>query len=209
MIGQGGFQLQLCGGEFHGEHRIKRLRVGCLFELLEHALGLLHIEHGDGRVAVGTSRVGFQVDGRATVGAIHKLNVLPQLVDLVTRQRMDEILFFQELEKTDEVAVIGRASPIRERHVSLQVVRQVQRRGAPRTVKRVRKRRLSGCRVFADEFHELQCGAGRELQALEMIEPERLATGAHIDGDLSTHAAVQRHRSHFGSAAGALHRQTL
>src|SRR6267378_229193 len=98
---------------------------------------------------------------------------------------MDEILFFQELEKADEVTVIARTPPIRERHVSLQVVRQPQHRSTPRTAKRFRKRRLSGCRVFADEFHELQRGAGRELQALEMIEPERLATGAYIDGDLS------------------------
>ena len=82
MIGQGGFQLQLCGGEFHGEHRIKRLGVGSLFELVQHALRLLHIEHRDGRVAEGTGRVGFQVDGRPTIGAIHKLNVLPQLLDL-------------------------------------------------------------------------------------------------------------------------------
>src|SRR5258706_14206227 len=87
---------------------------------------------------------------------------------------MDEILFLQELEKADEVTVVGRASPIRERHVSLHVVRQPQRRGAPRTVERVRQGRLPRCRVFTDKFHELQCGAGRELQALEMIEPERL-----------------------------------
>jgi hypothetical protein len=39
--------------------------------------------------------------------------------------------------------------------------------------------------VFTDEFHELQRGAGRELQTFEMIEPERLASGAYIDGDLS------------------------
>ncbi len=98
---------------------------------------------------------------------------------------MDEILLFQELEKGDEVTVIAGASPVSERHVSLQVVRQVQRRGAPRAVKRFRKRRLSGCRVFADEFHELQRGAGRELEALEVIEPESLASRAYIDGDLS------------------------
>jgi len=113
-----------------------------LFELLEHLLRLLHIEHGDGRVAVRTDRVGFQVDRRPTVGAIHKLNVLPQLLDLLSRQRMDEILFFQELEEADEVTVIVRASPISERHVSLHVVRQVQRRCAARTLERVRQRWL-------------------------------------------------------------------
>jgi len=85
MIGQGGFQLQLCGSEFHRERRIDRLRLGCLPELVQHPLRLLHIEHGDGRVAVGTSRVGLQVDGRPAVGAIHKLNVLAQLLDLLRR----------------------------------------------------------------------------------------------------------------------------
>ena len=98
---------------------------------------------------------------------------------------MDEILFFQELEKTDEVAVFVSASPIRERHVSLHVVSEVQRRAAPRTLERVRQRWLTLRRVFTDTLHELQRGAGRELQALEMIEPERLASGAHVDGDLS------------------------
>jgi len=209
MIGQGGFQLQLCGSEFHGERRIDRLGLGSLLELIQHPLRLLHIEHGDGRVAVGASRVGLQVDGRPAVGAIHKLNVLPQLLDLVSRQRMDEILFFQELEKTDEVTVFVRASPIRERHVSLHVVREVQRRGAPRTPERVRQRRLTLRRVFTDKLHELQRGAGGELQAFEVIEPERLASGAHVDGDLRSQAGFQSHGSHVGSAAGALHRRTL
>src|SRR5882762_8912130 len=57
MIGEGGFQFQLCGGEFHRERRIKRPRLGSLFELVEHPLRLLHIEHGYGRVAEGTDRV--------------------------------------------------------------------------------------------------------------------------------------------------------
>src|SRR5882762_5219187 len=124
MIGQGGFQFQLCGSEFHRERRIKRPRLGSLFELLQHPLRLLHIEHGDGRVAEGTNRDGFQVEGRPTMGASHKLNILPQLLDLLSRQWMDEILFLQELEKADEVTVIVPASPISERHVSLHVVRQ-------------------------------------------------------------------------------------
>ena len=98
---------------------------------------------------------------------------------------MDEILFFQELEKADEVTVFVSASPIREWHVSLHVVREVQRRGAPRTPERVRQGWLTLRRVFTDKLHELQRGTGRELQALEMIEPERLASGAHVDGDLS------------------------
>jgi len=98
---------------------------------------------------------------------------------------MDEILFLQELEKTDEVTVFVRASPIRERHVSLHVVREVQRRGAPRTAERVGQRRLPLRRVFTDKLHELQRGTGRELQALEVIEPECLASGADVDDDLS------------------------
>src|SRR5260370_37603153 len=97
---------------------------------------------------------------------------------------MDEILLFQELEKADEVTVFVPASPIGERHVALHVVRQVQRRGAARTWERARQRWLGRRGVFTDKLHELQCGAGRELQAVEMIEPEGLASGAHIDGDL-------------------------
>ena len=98
---------------------------------------------------------------------------------------MDEILFLQELEKTDEVTVFVRASPIRERHVSLHVVSEMQRRGAPRTLERVRQQWLTLRRMLADKLHELQCGAGGELQALEVIEPEPLASGADVDGYLS------------------------
>jgi len=63
MIGQGGFQLQLCGSEFQRSAGSSGLRRTSLFELVEHPLRLLHIEHGDGRVAVGTGRVGFQSCG--------------------------------------------------------------------------------------------------------------------------------------------------
>src|SRR5439155_664414 len=97
---------------------------------------------------------------------------------------MDEILFFQELEKANEVTVIGRASPIREGHISLHVMRQPQRSCAPRAAKRVRQGRLPRRRVFTDKLHELQSGARGELKALEVIKPERLAAGAHINGDL-------------------------
>src|SRR5437879_13563602 len=98
---------------------------------------------------------------------------------------MDEILFFQELEKTDEVAVFVSASPIRERHVSLHVVSEVQRRAEPRTLERVRQRWRTLRRGFTDTLHELQRGAGRELQDLERIAPERLESGAHSGGDLA------------------------
>ena len=83
------------------------------------------------------------------------------------------------------MTVFVSASPVRERHVSLHIVREVQRRGAPRTAERVRQRWLTLRRMLADILHELQRGTGGELQALEMIEPERLASGAHVDGDLS------------------------
>ena len=122
---------------------------------------------------------------------------------------MDEILFFQKLEKADEVAVIGCATPISERHVSLQVVSQPQHRRAARTVELLREGRLCRRGVLPDKFHELECRAGRELQAFEMVEPERLASDAYIDGDLPAQAGVHGHGRHFSCAAGTIHRQTL
>src|SRR5260370_40864312 len=45
IIGQGGFQCHLRGSDFQRECWIERLRLGGLFELLEHAPPLLPIEH--------------------------------------------------------------------------------------------------------------------------------------------------------------------
>ena len=142
MIGQGSFQLQFCRSEFQGECWVNRFRLGCFLQLVEQVLRLLHIEHGDGRVTIGARIVGCEVDGRAAMRAIHRLNILSQLLDLFVRQWLDKFLFLEELEKGDEVAVVAAAPPIGEGHVSLHVVRKVEDRGAARTAERVRERRL-------------------------------------------------------------------
>ena len=180
-----------------------------MLELIEHALGLTHIEHGDGRVAIGTSGIGCQVNGRAAAGAIHGLNVLAQLLDLPGGKPVDEILFFQELEKGDEVAVIAGAAPVGEGRIALHIVGKVQDRRAVRTAKRVRKRGLGGGGMFADKLHELERGARGELKTFEMIKPERLAIGAHVEIDLPAQAGFEGHGGHFGGTTRAVHLQIL
>ena len=53
-----GFGLLFCRSEFQGKGGIGRFGHGSLPELGEHLLLVLHVEHGDGRVAEGASGVG-------------------------------------------------------------------------------------------------------------------------------------------------------
>src|SRR5690349_9759032 len=122
---------------------------------------------------------------------------------------MDEFLFFQELEKADEVTIIRHAPPVNERHVSLQVMRKPQCGGAARTVEHSGESWLRGRRMFTDELHQFQRGAWREFEAFIPIEPESLAGGAHVDVDWPSQAGFESHGSHFGGAAGAFHLPTL
>ena len=70
------------------------------------------------------SRSGHQIDWRSTVRAINGLNILSQLFDLVRRQRTNEVLFPQEIEKADELSVPVITAPIIESGVSLYVMGQ-------------------------------------------------------------------------------------
>jgi len=91
----------------------------------------------------------------------------------------------------------------------LEVIDQVQPVAAAGAGHILRQRDGAHRRMPADELHQVEHGAGRELQVLVDVEPERLAGRTYIDGDLPAHAALQRHGGHFGFAAGALHRHTL
>ncbi len=48
-------------------------------------------------------------------------------------------------------------------------------------------------------------GAGRQLQVLARVEPDRLARLAEIDLDLAAHVAVERLRLHGFGAARTVH----
>src|SRR5580700_450801 len=114
-------------------------------------------------MAVGASRVGLQVDRCAAIAAVDGLYFLFQLLDLLRGERVDKILLFQEVEKTDEVTVATCTCPIVEAHVADHIVRKRQRARATGTFENVGKLRLDRRRVFANKLHELERRAGREL----------------------------------------------
>ena len=69
-----------------------------------------------------TVRIGSDVDWRPAVGAIENLNALSQLFDFLRRQRTYEVLFSQEIEKSNESSMAIVATPIGESRVSLHVM---------------------------------------------------------------------------------------
>jgi len=111
---------------------------------------------------------------------------------------MDEILFLQELEKADEVTVVGRASPILNGMFPA-CRRQPQRRAHADSGARPAGR-LPRCRVFTDKFHELQCEPQRAASSRN-DRTRTLATGTHINGDLCAQRPPAS-CSHFGSTTG-------
>src|SRR5580658_6129959 len=135
-------------------------------------------------MAVGANRIGLQVDRCAAIAAVDGLYFLFQLLDLLRGKRVDKILLFQEVEKTDEVAVATCTCPIVEAHVADHIVSERQRARAMGTLENFGKLRLDRGRVFTDELHELERGAGGELKAFVLVEPERLASCADVDDNL-------------------------
>jgi hypothetical protein len=73
-----------------------------------------------------TVRIGRDVDWRPTVGAVENLNVLSQFFDFLRRERTYEVLFSQEIEKSNESSMAIVASPIGESRVALHVMSQQQ-----------------------------------------------------------------------------------
>ncbi len=84
-----------------------------------------------------TGRSSCEIDWRPTIGAAHGLDILSQLLDLLGRERADEVLFFQEFEKPDESSVLLVASPVTEARASLQIVRRQQASRASGTLEHI------------------------------------------------------------------------
>ncbi len=99
-------------------------------------------------------RSSCKIDWRPTIGAAHGLDILSQLLDLLGRERADEVLLFQEFEKPDESSVLLVAPPVTEARASLQIVRRQQASRASGTLEHIRKRRFAG--MLTDEFHQLE-----------------------------------------------------
>ena len=95
-------------------------------QLRHEFLCLLHVEHRERRSAMRAGGACAEIDRTAAVGAIHRTHVLPQLGDLLRRQRPDEVLLAQEVEEADQTPVPVRAIQILEPCRALHVLRASQ-----------------------------------------------------------------------------------
>jgi len=149
-----------------------------------------------------------QIDGGAALRTGDHLDLpLTQLVDLFRRQRADEILFEQEINKRDQAAVSARAAEVFELRRVLLIVRLEKTEAAPRT-RRCRRGGLghhSGLRLLRDDLKYLQSRSGRQPQIFARIEPEDLTRAADINRHWRTEVSVERHRLHFRGALRAGH----
>src|SRR5262249_22132772 len=135
---------------------------------------------------------------------VDRLHVLPELGELLRRQRPDEVLLAQEVEVGDEPSVLAAAPPVAERRVALPIVDQQETDVAARTAEKVGQRRPA-VRLGADQLEEVKRRSGRKAQTLEMIEPEDLASRADVNLDRRAEMSVKRLRVHLGRARGAAH----
>src|ERR1041385_2935319 len=101
------------------QRRVQLEWFRCLLQVANPLLRLLHIQNGNRRTAVCANRICGEVDGRAAIGAIHCLDLLPQFIDLFCGYGSNETLFSQEVEITDKSSVFVHASPVTESSVSL------------------------------------------------------------------------------------------
>ena len=90
-----------------------------------------------------------QIDGRAALRTGDHLDLpLAQLVNLFRRQRVDEILFEQEIDKRDQAAVPARAAEVFEFRRVLLIVRSGGEGGRIWT-RRCRRGVADACACFA------------------------------------------------------------
>src|SRR4029450_8271809 len=133
-------------------------------ELTHELPGPLHVQHRQRRAAVRADRAAGQFDRRAAVRAVDRLDVLAQILQLLGREWLDEVLFLQEVEERDEPPMSLVAPPILEPRIPLHVVSQRQPRGAPGTAEDVAQSGLARRRVLADQFEELKRRTRTELK---------------------------------------------
>ena len=108
-------------GSIGSTFAIGSLRV---LQLADQALRLLAVRRRERRSAVTAGGGAREVDRRPAVRAVDRLDVAAQRLDLLGRERADEILLPQEIEEADQPAVAAVAAPVLEARVPLLVVGQ-------------------------------------------------------------------------------------
>src|SRR5579859_3635028 len=88
---------------------------------------LVHVDHRDRGIAVGTNRLLRQVDRRAAVRAVDELHLSADVRALLRSQRLDEALLAQEIDVRCEPAVPRVASPVLKSRRALHVMREQEK----------------------------------------------------------------------------------
>jgi hypothetical protein len=152
--------------------------------------------------AVGCRR---QVHGCSAVRAVDRLDVSSQLRDLLRRQRPDEVLLLEEIEERDQPAVIVGTAKVFEAGRALHVARSAEAAVAARAFHERAIVRGDAPDTLADQPEDAQRRAGRELQVLTRVEPDRLARRADVDLDRAAEMTIELVRLHRLRAARAGH----
>ena len=89
------------------------------------------------------------------------------------------------------------ASPVAESRAALHVVSRPQGLRTAGTLESLIDNCGGGSRLVADKLHQLKCRAGRKLETLIFVEPERLTCRTKVDLDRRTQLSVHRHAGHW------------
>ncbi len=193
--------------ELERQRRIDRLAgpIFRLLQLLDKPFGLSQIEHRQRRGAMCTGRASRHIDRSAAVGAVHAPDISAQLLDLLRRQRPDEVLLAEEVEEGRQPAVAMRTAQILELRVPLNVVGAPQPGLAARALGDIGIGPLGPGALLTDDAKQLERRARRQRRALVRVEPERLTGMADIDGGAASQMGVERRLLHRRAAPRAVH----
>ena len=128
-----------------------------------------------------------------------------KLLDLLRRQRPDEVFLAEEVEKRRQPAVRVRTAQILELRGPLDVVGPAQPGLAARTLGEIGVRTLRPGDLLADDAKQLERRARRQRRALVRVEPERLTDMADVDRGAASQMGVERRLLHRRGAARTVH----
>ena len=203
-LGKQRIDVPLCPCQIEGQRRIDGPGLRGLTKLSKQRFGLLHVQHGYRGLAVCAGGPCRQINGRSAVGTIHNLDLVPEFLELLLRQRPNKVLLPKEFEEADQAAMVAGTSEITEPDISLHVLRLPQWHGASRA-QCICELRGAGSGALSNDLQQSKRRRWGKLETLIFVETDSLTLNAQIDGDLPALMAVECHRCHFCGAIRAVH----
>src|SRR5688500_3549580 len=146
-----------------------------------------------------------KADRGAAIRAVHTLDIPSKLVELLGRQRPDEVFFAQEIEEGREASVPVRAAAVTETCVALHVLRVEQARAADGAFHYTPDRAVPPGQGGGDDGEQRERRCRCQPRAFTGVEPERLTGVARVDVDAPAEMIVQRVDGHRVGAVRAIH----